>query len=389
MLNKDKNTKPLLKRKTLTLVVTQSCNLDCSYCYQSHKSKNYMPMNIAKSAIDTHMKNSDDYDEIEIDLFGGEPFLRPEFIQELCEWTWNQNYDKPMLFFVDTNGTRVHGEIQNWLRKYSNHIYLGLSLDGTPNTHNKNRSNSYDNIDIDFFLQNYPHQPVRMTIAPAAMSNLSTDIIYLHELGFEVIASLAQGINWNIEQNKKQFAVELSKLCEFYLNNPSISPCSLFDLYLPLVIYKTGQTKNCGCGTNMVTIDIDGKEYPCQLFLPSAMPADKIWNKIDFSDNQLFSDKECNICLIKNICPTCYGINLVKQNHDSKRDKNLCELYKILALANSYLKGSMIEKDILKFDNLKEQYDIIKAIKQIQKNIIINKSNPNGTKTFKKNAYIS
>ena len=330
-----------------------------------------MSMDIAKSAIDKHMINSNDFDEIEIDLFGGEPFLRPEFIQELCEWSWNQKYYKPMIFFVDTNGTKVHGEIQTWLRKYSNIIYLGLSLDGTPNTHNKNRSNSYNDIDIDFFLKTYPYQPVRMTITSGSLGNLSKDIIYIHELGFEVTASLAQGINWNIEQDKKQFALELSKICEYYLNNTSISPCSLFDMYLPLVINKTEQTKWCGCGTNMVTVDIDGKEYPCHLFLPSSMPDEINWNNLNFSDNQVFSDDECKTCFIKNICPTCYGINLVREHDVNKRDKNLCELYKILALANSCLKGLMIEKKILTIDDSKELYDTIKAIKQIQNNIVI------------------
>ena len=319
-----------------------------------------MHMDIAKSAINRHMINSDDYDEIEIDLFGGEPFLRPEFIQELCEWTWSRKYYKPMIIFVDTNGTASHGEIQNWLRKFRNNIYLGLSLDGTPNTHNKNRNNSYNDIDIDFFLNTYPYQPVPMTITPGSLGNLSEDIIFMHKLGFEVTASLAQGVNWNIEENKNQFAIGLNKLCEYYLNNTSISPCSLFDMFLPLVINKTEQTKWCGCGTNMVTVDIDGKEYPCHLFLPSSMPNKINWNRLNFSDNHLFSDDECKRCLIKNICPTCYGINLVRENDVKKRDRNLCELYKILALANSYLKGLMIEKNILTIDNPKDLYDTLK-----------------------------
>src|ERR1035437_2779199 len=74
----------VLKRKTLTLVVTQSCNLNCAYCYQSHKSKQFMTMDIAKSAIDKQINNAGAYDEIEIDLFGGEAFVRPDFIIELC-----------------------------------------------------------------------------------------------------------------------------------------------------------------------------------------------------------------------------------------------------------------------------------------------------------------
>ena len=97
----------VLKRKTLTLVVTQSCNLNCAYCYQSHKSKQFMTMDIAKSAIDKQINNAGAYDEIEIDLFGGEAFVRPDFIIELCEWTWNQNYNIPMIFFWGIHFTQV------------------------------------------------------------------------------------------------------------------------------------------------------------------------------------------------------------------------------------------------------------------------------------------
>ena len=360
----------LPKRKILTLVVTQACNLDCTYCYQSHKSNKFMSLATAKSAIDKHFNNSSDFDEIEIALFGGEPFLRPDFIVELCEWTWNQRYTMPMIFFVDTNGTEVHGELQSWLRTSRDLIYLGLSLDGTPETHNKNRCNSYSKIDIDFFLTTYPKQPVRMTITPQTIGNLSNDIIHLHKLGFLVTSSFAQGVNWEMEKNKSQLSNELSKLCEFYLNHPQIDTCSLFDMTLPLVNAKTKQKKWCGCGTNMITYDIDGKEYPCQLFLPSAMPKEKSWGDIDFLEIQDFSDKECDLCVIKNICPTCYGANLITNNDIKKRDKNLCELYKIQALANSYLKGVMIEKGVMSIDNNKDTHNIIRAINKIQKKII-------------------
>jgi len=61
---------------------------------------------------------------------------------------------------------------------------------------------------------------------------------------------------------------------------------------------------------------------------------------------------------------------LITNNDIKKRDKNLCELYKILALANSYLKGIMIEKGIINLDNNKDTYNIIRAIKRIQTKII-------------------
>lgn len=40
--------------------------------------------------------------------------------------------------------------MKEWFREHKDTFVLGLSLDGLPETHNHNRSNSYDKIDIDF-----------------------------------------------------------------------------------------------------------------------------------------------------------------------------------------------------------------------------------------------
>jgi len=329
-----------------------------------------MEIEIAKSAIDKHIRNSGEHEEIEIDLFGGEPFLRPDFIQDLCHWTWKQKYDKPIIFFATTNGTMIHGEIQNWLKKYSRHICVGLSLDGTPNTHNTNRSDSYNSIDTKFFLDTYPYQPVRMTITSDFLNNLAEDIIYLHNLGFEISATLAHGIEWDIEKNKKQLSDELNKLCEYYLANPQVHTCSLFNMFLPVIPNKIEQKKWCGSGEHIVAINIDGNEYPCVSFLPNTM-TNLSWQNIDFKSITDFSDIECHDCLIKNICPTCYGMNFMRDGSLVKRDKNLCELYKILALANSYLLGIQIEQGLVDFEQKKILVDAIRAIKLIQNNISI------------------
>ena len=119
------------KRKILILQITEACNLKCAYCYQHCKTDSFMQLGMAKQSIQKHIANSDEFDEIEIEFFGGEPFLQFDFIREICEWTWAQRFKKPIIFFCSTNGTLIHGEIQTWLKKHSHKIWVGLSLDGT------------------------------------------------------------------------------------------------------------------------------------------------------------------------------------------------------------------------------------------------------------------
>ena len=167
------------KRKVVMLTITESCNLDCVYCFEKKKSKNVMELPIAKNILLHEFSNSDQFDLIEFHLFGGEPIICKAMIKELVEWTCSQGFKKPFLFFIETNGTLVNGDFQKWLLKMTGIVFLGLSIDGTRETHNKNRSNSYDSIDIDFFVKNYPHQPARLTIYNDTVSSLSTDIIHV------------------------------------------------------------------------------------------------------------------------------------------------------------------------------------------------------------------
>lgn len=361
-------------RKVVTLVVTEYCNLKCTYCYQYSKSKKFIPIEIAKEKLKFHFNNSDGFDEIEIDLFGGEPFMRPDFIIELVEWTKKSNFKKPFIFFASTNGTKIHGHLQEWIIKNKDYIWLGLSIDGKPKTHNLNRSNSYFNIDIDFFINTYPLQPARMTINEVTLSHLYDNITYLHGLGFNVDAAFAQGVKWINNNNKVRLISELKKLCNYYINFSELKICSILDIYFPAILLENNyllkeNIKSCGSGTNMVAVDINGNDFPCQIFLPSSMPQSCNWQNIDFSNVEFFISNDCTNCLIKNICSTCYGINLRDRANVTKRDLELCEFNRILALASSYIYGNRIANgNYGKYKTNTELLKTLKAISLIQKN---------------------
>lgn len=140
------------KIKAVSITLTQSCNLACVYCYEQHKSSQIIPVDTAKRIIDKELVGCDNYDHIELDFFGGEPFLAFDEIRELTNYIEQKQCPIPVIVFATTNGTLVHGEVQEWLRSKQGKFICGLSLDGTREMHNLNRSNSYDNIDLGFFL---------------------------------------------------------------------------------------------------------------------------------------------------------------------------------------------------------------------------------------------
>jgi uncharacterized protein len=326
-----------------------------------------MDLATAQDVIAYEFTNSSYFDELQFDLFGGEPALRKDFVVEVVEWTISQKFEKPFIFFLQTNGTLIHGDFKNWLRSRKEYICAGLSLDGRPETHNRNRSNSYDRIDIDFFRETFPAQGVRMTVPSDSIPELAADVIYLHDLGFRRIeASLAAGYNFNHSDLAKSLQRELRKLCDYYISHPDLPVCSLLDMHLPILLSeKEPRRKWCGTGTDMVSIDVDGNRYPCHTFQPNTNREQVNAFNLDFDRIDDFRDPECTDCLFESLCPTCYGMNYIINGNILARDKQHCQLTKSRAVAVSYLRAQQIASRQLDLtpSNL---FQNIEAIQKIQ-----------------------
>jgi radical SAM protein with 4Fe4S-binding SPASM domain len=326
-----------------------------------------MPVDTAIEIIERHLSSrSTKYDECEIDFFGGEPFLNFPLIKQVCEYVWSKEWEKPYVFFATTNGTLIHGEIQDWLYKNRERFYVSLSLDGTQEMHDHNRSKSFSKIDIDFFKNTWRNLSVKMTISQETLPSLAEGVIFLHSLGFEIQNNLAFGINWSDSINEKTLSCEMNKLIEYYLENPDIKPCSFMDVKIEYC--NRPARKWCGVGTQMVAFDVDGVDYPCQSFLPMSIGKEKakFSRTFDFNSFENLLDPKCKDCILQSICPTCYGSNYSANNNLASKDNDLCRLTKLQALACSYLKAKKIlmRRETAKLGG--EDYRIVKSAMQIQ-----------------------
>ena len=359
------------KKKVVTLTLTQSCNLSCSYCYETNKTSSSMSYNTAQKIIDYEFAVSPDNVLIEIDFFGGEPFLEFELMSNLVDYVKNRYGRRKYLFFVITNGTLLNSRIKSWLLKNKDCLICGLSFDGTKEMQNTNRSNSYDMVDLDFFAQQYPEQSVKMTISNNTLSSLAEGVLYLQSKGFEVSCNLAYGIDWSDTKYQEILYRELNKLITYYLSNPEVPICSMLDMDISRVaFYDDNVGRYCGAGIDMVSYDVDGRSYPCQMFMPLSAGIDKAENasKIKFFEdiipNELV-DSKCKECVIKAICPTCYGSNYIATGSIYIHEQSYCHLMKIIMKARSYLKGKLWEQNRVTLNNAEEQF-LLKSISILQ-----------------------
>lgn len=356
-----------------SLCVTHSCNLDCIYCYQNHDSNRRMSYETACKSIDWIFNNIPaDMDGIEITFIGGEPLIEFDLMRKVYDYAHAKYPDESYIFYATTNGTLLNDEMKEWFREHKLTFVLGLSLDGLPDTHNHNRSNSYDRIDMPFFRDTWPDQGVKMTLSEYSLENLADNIIYIHNLGFKEIdgVNLFEGeFDWSDEKYVRDIIPELKKLVDFYVENDSLMVCQMLGRRIDMCEEENRpKRKWCGIGTGTIFFDTDGTRYPCPFITP--MTFDKrdldAIKKTDFENQSLFVDDECfNSCYIYPVCPMCPGANYLVKKTFSVRDKTKCRMQKLITLYSADLQA----RRLLKNNNCipaNQVYNTISAIEKIK-----------------------
>lgn len=359
-------------RKNVMMIVSNECPLECVYCYETEKNTDHMNFETMKKIIDTEMEVDDGYDEIVFDMFGGEPFTNFEVIKKGYEYLHSKNWRKKYIVFTTTNGVLVHGEIKEWLEQHREGFWCSLSVDGTPEMHDFNRSSSYSSIDVEFFQKNWPNQPVKMTISRETLPKLAEGIIYLHEKGFQVTSTFAQGIDWSDESFVNVLGQQLEQLIEFYKSNPEYAVSNVLNYEIEHIGYEGERNKKwCGCGDAMKSYATDGTLYPCQCFTPltnqnNLQPFDPAVLKID----DCLDDPACTNCDYLPICPTCYGVNYLTRGQFNLRDKSLCKLYKLCIDATAKMQTEKLLSEIDENDISPEQYYLLRGARKLFSKII-------------------
>lgn len=333
-------------KSQLTLFLTNACNLHCMYCYEKNKSNGIMSFDVAIKWISMCLNKKDN--PLNIYLFGGEPLLQFPLIKKICEWTWGHTWKRDYSFIVQTNGTLLDDDMKEWFVLHKNHIKMCLSLDGKRETHNKNRDNSFDKIDIDFFLKTWPNQPVKMTISKFNMDTLADNVIWLSEKGFKI-----RGCNFAIGESEydnvffDSLTVQLKQLADYYISNPSIPIAPILDIPLFLLSESNHPERiSCNIGDEkLLVVNTDGSTSPCSYFSNISFgktEREKLSHILDSID---YKKIKCyNKCDLFPICDMCYGENLQSTGNIYNPARNKCKLMKIRIGAAMYVQGSIIAK---------------------------------------------
>ena len=353
------------RRRNCTLVVTHRCNLQCRYCYEEYKDSGRMSFMVAREIIQHEFANaltSGTVDEILFDFLGGEPMLEFDLIRRVAEWAWSETRQVPYLFSLTTNGTILDEEIKCWLRANASRFKVVLSLDGGRLSHDINRSGSHINIDRSFFRDVFPDQPVKMTVTPETVSNFFNDVAELTEEGFLVAPSFAYGVNWT-DCSIQEYGRQLLLLSDWFLSHQEKETIPQLQRELSPILEDGKIRRTCGAGVMMCCYDIDGKSYPCHLFLPWISHRDGLLDVL-CSDDEL-CDERCIDCSYVRICKHCYGMNYKLRGNPSIRSSEQCQLLQAeinacISYKGNRLGGFLRHGKHLNSDDLQEARAIIR-----------------------------
>ena len=367
--------------KNITFIVTKDCQLACKYCYLVGKnSKERMPWEIAKQAIDYILANEKDFLEESVvwDFIGGEPFLEIDLIDKICDYLkkemfrLNHHWFNSYRFSFSTNGINYDSpKVQRFIEKNRTHLSIGITIDGTEQKHDLNRiykgeveRGSYKDVvrNLPLLLSQFPGAGTKVTISSADIPYIKESVLHLFSLGIhEVNINCVFEDVWN-EGDDKLFEQQLFELADEIIDNNLYeeNACSFFTELMGKPLDCVTQNQNwCGAG-KMLAIDAAGNFYPCTRFAQYSLREKKAWiigNVKDGIDKNLLrpfllldrctqSTQECIDCEVAEGCAWCQG-----ENYDAaetptiyQRSTAICKMHKARVRANNYYWNKLFNK---------------------------------------------
>jgi uncharacterized protein len=283
------------KPRRIQLLMAQSCNLGCRYCYAWRNGSNQrnvlMSWPVAKRAVDFLVARSGKRPNLMLTFFGGEPLLNYTTIRQVVEYceSIKEQFGKTFSYELVTNGTLLTQEVAEFLAEHQ--FLLMISIDGWREMHEYNRPALRKGGDYDAILANALHvlkiYQERGLPEIKVRANLTdkfheSDKVrqFLHSLGFtkvgiSPIEPLSHGdrspsamTDDQVEEMMlKEYAADLASL-DRLAQGERLSSAEGFRLRRLSQPMTPVLLKGLACGVNRNTavVDTKGNIYPCHRY---------------------------------------------------------------------------------------------------------------------------
>lgn len=357
----------------VTMQVTEDCNLRCKYCYEVNKRPGNLPFEYAQRFIDLLLEDADPINIMDspldwilksgliLDFIGGDALMVPELCDKILSYFQYRAYELKHRWknrwkcSISTNGTLLGSpNVRKFLNKYKGNISLGISVDGCPEIHDKNRITRDGSGSMSAILKNWDfymnymgveRASTKSTLNKESIPYISDSIKYLHGiLGLK-------HINMNFifedmglcENDYKEIEEQFAKSIDYIYEHRNDLHVNMFSENFGIGEPYSKNRENLGwCGSgSMPCLAVNGKIYPCFRFVPNTLFDDSrdmsvgdVWNgfnrKSSFEKVRSFtrknlSEDRCKSCGIESTCSWCIG-GTYAETGKFYRNTNLCRI---------------------------------------------------------------
>lgn len=383
--------------RNLYLVVTEACNLRCSYCayggtYEFQRDhgtkKDLMDFETARKSIDyflDELVNPDKMNhlpsQVTMGFYGGEPLIHWQLIKQCMEYARSKpNFKRANAgFSITTNGTLFTDEIIDSFAE--NRVAVALSLDGPEEVHDRLRQYSSGKGSWAILMKNlakirnkYPDYFKERFMA-SCVYDWGTDFKAVDHFFTEnadelpLIARYSAVSTFDTtyydqftEEDKKAFAASVDQLRSEYSDKmragkrdgASLVSKKLLDLSMmvignrPQVKHATSYTAACPPGER-IAVHPDGTFHICEK-LNTYFPIGDCDNGIQYERirevlgkyNQQVVDLGCQTCVARKVCTVCFATTCQDGNFSTE---DQCKIARRSLPANLAYYYSILEEN--------------------------------------------
>lgn len=322
---------------SLKLIIANSCNMNCRYCYASGgnygRENDLMSKDIATSVIEfvkgNNIKN--------ICFFGGEPLLGFDIIKYICD-----SLKDSVSYLIQTNGTILNEEIIKTFKKYN--FDVTVSIDGYKNINDMNRvllngNGSYDIIseNIDKMLE----RGINISVLEATVTDNTKDIDSFSNIEKFLknrfnVSQIQIGKDVRFPEIYDDRGEDIKSIENIYkeLKENKIKDFGVYKDPIDHIISQKYESYFCGAGSEQITIDSNGDIYICPMFIDKNnsnktkfnIKRDNVINLKEYIKKYKKSDiKKCEKCIAKFNCSMCIAAGKGLTEDDCRERKKNTE----------------------------------------------------------------
>jgi mycofactocin radical SAM maturase len=256
------SSEPLSAPVTITWEVTLGCNLHCDHCLSGSGPGHQMPNELTTDEAREFIAELDRMDVFQVNIGGGEPFIRPDMLELIEELT-----SRDISTCVSTNGTQLDEATLDRIEAMDP-LFLQVSMDGLQAENDAIRGDGvYDQV-VDA-LKRLEDRDIGTTVNTVVTQQNVEDLSKIYDLA----ESHGAGLRLNRfrpsgrgEDTWDKFRLtedQIRFLHDWIDDHPDVRTGDSFFYLNALGEVRNNTLKQCGAGSMTCLVDPAGDVFPC------------------------------------------------------------------------------------------------------------------------------